>query len=126
MGFDYSKTAATADRMLARFGQAVTLTHVVPGTYSPGGTVTNTSSTQSGTAAIIDWAARHIDGSLIKIGDRRLLLSPLNTAGAAMTPPVLGDTVTDAAGVVYTMVSPLKIMAPAGTVALYDCNLRGA
>lgn len=126
MGFDYSKTAATADRLLVRFGQAVTLTHTEPGAYSPGGTIATTTTTQSGTGAVTEWDSRQIDGALIKVGDRRLLLSPLNTSGAALTPPILGDTVTDAAGVVYTLVAPLKIMAPAGTVTLYDCNLRGA
>jgi len=48
----------------------------------------------------------------------------MNTAGAALTAPVLGDTVTDAASVVYTLVAPLKTISPAGTAVLYDCNLR--
>ena len=71
-----------------------------------------------------EWDSRQIDGSLIKIGDRHLLLSPLNTAGAALTAPVLGDTITDAAGVIYTLTAPLKILAPAGVAVLYDVNLR--
>ena len=124
MSFDYSEIADVSDEILEEFGQAVTLTHVEPGTYVPGEGITNTTTTQAGTGAVVDWDSRQVDGSLILIGDKRLLLSPLNTAGAVLTAPVLGDTVTDAAGVVYTLVAPLKTVSPAGTVVLYDCNLR--
>jgi len=121
----YARMQKTANRMLVGKGQTVTITHVVPGVYDPAtGLVTNTTTVQTGTGAIMDWNARQIDGSLIKIGDRQLLLSPLNTAGAALMAPALGDTVTDAAGVVYTLVAPLKVLSPAGTVVLYDCNMR--
>ncbi len=125
MAFDYTKPRSTANTLLKKFGQAVTLIKVVPGTYNPAaGTVSNTTTTQYGTGAIIEWAANQIDGSLIRATDKRLLLSPLNSAGAVLTAPVLGDTVTDAAGVVYTLVEPLKTVSPAGTAVLFDCNLR--
>ncbi len=124
MAFDYSEIADVADEILEEFGQAITLTHVEPGTYVPGEGITNTTTTQAGTGAVVDWDARQVDGTLILIGDKRLLLSPLNTAGTALTAPVLGDTATDAAGVVYTLVTPLKTVSPAGTAVLYDCNLR--
>uniref|UniRef100_A0A6M3LF83 Putative structural protein n=1 Tax=viral metagenome TaxID=1070528 RepID=A0A6M3LF83_9ZZZZ len=121
----YSRMQKTANKLLLGKGQTVTITHVVPGTYDPEtGLVTNTTTTQTGTGAVMDWDARQVDGTLIKIGDKRLLLSPLNTAGAVLTAPVLGDTVTDAADVVYTLVAPLKTISPAGTAVLYDCNMR--
>lgn len=124
MAFDYSEIADVADEILEEFGQAVTLTHVEPGEYVPGEGITNTTSLQYGTGAVVDWDTRQVDGTLILIGDKRLLLSPLNTAGLALTAPVLGDTVTDAAGIVYTLVVPLKTVSPAGTVVLFDVNLR--
>ena len=121
----YSRMQKTANKLLLGKGQAVTLTHVVPGTYDPAtGGVTNTTTTQTGTGAIVEWDARQVDGTLIKIGDKKLLLSPLNTAGTVLTAPVLGDTVTDAAGTVYTLVAPLNTLSPAGTAVLYDCNMR--
>lgn len=121
----YPRMQKTANKLLLGKGQTVTITHVVPGVYDPAtGGVTNTETTQTGTGAVIEWDARQIDGTLVRVGDRRLLLSPLNTAGAALTAPVLGDTVTDAAGVVYTLVAPLKTVSPAGTAVLYDCNMR--
>jgi len=121
----YSETANTANEALEEYGQIVTLTHVVPGVYDPAtGLMTNTATTQKGTGVVIDWDARQVDGSLIQIGDKKLLLSPLNTAGAVLTAPVLGDTVTDAASVVYTLVAPLSTLSPAGTAVIYDCNMR--
>ena len=121
----YQRMQKTSNRLLIGKGQAVTITHVVPGTYDPAtGGVTNTETTQKGTGAVVDWNANQIDGTLIQAGDKQLLLSPLNTAGAALTAPVLGDTVTDAASVVYTLVAPLKTVSPAGTPVLYDCNMR--
>ncbi len=126
MTFDYDEIADVAQDILEEMGQAVTLKHTDPGTYNPatGGYTGGSTITQYGYGAVVDWESRHIDGTLIKIGDRRLLLSPLNTAGAALTAPVLNDTVTDAAGVVYTMVVPLKIVSPGGTPVIYECNLR--
>ncbi len=122
--FDYSEIAETANEIIEEFGQAVTLTHVIPGAYDPTtGGVTNTTTTQTGTGAVVNWAARQIDGTLIRATDKRLLLSPLNTAGAALTAPVLGDTVS-IGGVTYTLVEPLKEINPAGTVVLFDVNLR--
>lgn len=121
----YSRMQKTSNKLLLGKGQTVTLTHVVPGTYDPAtGGVTNTTTTQAGTGAVMEWDARQVDGTLIKIGDKQLLLSPLNTAGAALTAPVLGDTVTDAAGVVYTLVAPLNTLSPSGTAVLYTCNMR--
>jgi len=123
----YERMQKTGDKLLMGKGQAVSIEHVVPGVYDPAtGLVTNTTTSQTGTGAIVDWAARNVDGTLIQFGDKRLLLSPLNSAGAALTAPVLGDTVTDAAGKVYTLVSPLETVSPAGTPILYKCNMRGA
>lgn len=121
----YARLQKTANKLIKDKGQSITLTHVTPGTYNPAtGGVTNTTSTQAVYGAIIEWETRHIDGNLIKATDKRLLISPFKTDGTALTAPVLGDTVTDAAGVVYTLVNPLKTTAPAGTTVLFDCNLR--
>ncbi|MBC8392608.1 MAG: hypothetical protein H8E17_08605 [Deltaproteobacteria bacterium] len=121
----YSRMQKTSNKLLLGKGQTVTITHVVPGTYDPAtGGVTNTTTTQTGTGAVMEWDARQVDGTLIKIGDKKLLLSPLNTAGTVLTAPVLGDTVTDAAGTVYTLVAPLSTLSPSGTAVLYTCNMR--
>lgn len=124
--FDYSKTKTTANTMLKKFGQQVTLSHAAAGTYDPatGGLTGGSTTTQYGTGAVVEWDNKQIDGALIRSTDKRLLLSPLNTAGAALTAPVLDDTITDASGIVYTLVDPLKTVAPSGVAVLFDCNLR--
>ncbi|MCK5605393.1 hypothetical protein KAR91_26110 [Candidatus Pacearchaeota archaeon] len=121
----YSRMQSTSNKLLLGKGQAVTLTKVVPGVYDPAtGAVINTETTQTGTGAVVDWNDNQIDGTLIKTGDKLLLLSPLNTAGAALTAPEIGDKITDAASVVYTLVGPLSTISPAGTPVLYKCNMR--
>jgi len=121
MGF-YEKMQKTSDRLLISKGQAVVLKHTVVGEYVPGSGVETTVSTQYGTGAVVDWENQAIDGTIIRQGDRRLLLSALNTAGAALTAPAIEDTAT-VGGVTYT-ITQVKQTNPAGTVVLYDLNLR--
>jgi len=120
----YTRMQKTSNRLLVGKGQTVTLKHTVAGTYTPGTGITNTTTEQTGTGAVVDWDARQVDGTLIKTGDKRLLLSPLNTDGGQLTAPVIGDTITDAAGKVHTLTAPLETLSPAGTVVLYTCNMR--
>ena len=121
MGF-YEKMQKTSNRLLISKGQAVVLKHTVVGEYVPGSGVTTTVSTQYGTGAVTEWDSRQVDGTIIRQGDRRLLLSALNTAGAALTAPAIEDTAT-VGGVTYT-ITQVKQTNPAGTVVLYDLNLR--
>ena len=125
MGF-YDRMQKTSNRLLISKGQAVTLIHTVTGEYVPGSGVETSTTTQYGTGAVTEWDSRQVDGTLVKIGDKKLLLSPLNTDGDALVPPVLGDTITDAAGKVYTLTAPLETLSPAGTAVLFTTNLRGA
>jgi hypothetical protein len=125
MAFDYAETAADVDELLAEFGQSVTLTTRTGGTYNTAtGTNTPTTATQTVTGVVLEWNQRNIDGSLVLVGDKRLLLSPVTTAGAALTAPAANDTVTIGSAV-YTIVRVVPLN-PAGTVVMYECNIRGA
>ena len=121
----YARLQATANRLLKGKGQSITLTKITAGTYNPatGGFTGAGTSTQTAYGAVFDYGAKQIDGTLIKAGDKQLLLSAVKTDGAALTAPVLGDTVT-IGSVVFTLVEPLKEVNPAGTVVMYECNLR--
>ena len=121
----YARLQATANRLLKGKGQSLTLTKITAGTYNPatGGFTGAGTSTQTAYGTILDYGAKQIDGTLIKAGDKQLLLSAVKTDGTALTAPVLGDTVT-ISSVVYTLVEPLKEVNPAGTPVLFDCNLR--
>jgi len=126
----YPRMQKTANRLLIGKGQTVTITHTVAGTYDPAtGLVNNSLTTQTGTGAILDYSVQqagvfNAPGSLVRVGDKQLLLSPLDTDGAVLTGPSVGDMVTVAAGTKYT-ITQIKEVSPAGTVVLYDINLRG-
>ena len=121
----YTRLQATANRLLKGKGQSLTLTKVTAGTYNPatGGFTGEGTSTQTAYGAVFDYGAKQIDGTLIKAGDKQLLLSAFKTDGSALMAPVLGDTVS-IGGVTYTLVEPLKEVNPAGTVVMYEVNLR--
>jgi hypothetical protein len=121
----YTRLQATANRLLKGKGQSITLTKVTAGTYNPatGAMTGTTTSTQTAYGAIFDYGAKQIDGTLIKAGDKQVLISAFKSDGSALTAPVLGDTVT-IGGVTYTLVEPLKTVGPAGITVIYEANLR--
>jgi len=122
----YTRLQKTADKLFKSKGQTVTITRQSAGSYNPAtGAATVTTTTQTGVGVIFDYGLKQIDGTLIKAGDKLLYLSPYNSAGAALTAPVLNDTVT-IGGATYTVVMPLKTVNPGGTVIMYELNLRGA
>ena len=121
----YTRIQNAANKVLKDKGQAVTITRQSSGTYdTTTGAAAVTTTTQSGYGAILDYADKNIDGTLILSGDKQLLLSAVNSAGTALTAPEVNDTVTDAASAVRT-ITRIKTLSPAGTTILYDCNLRG-
>lgn len=123
----YTRLAATAHRLLADKGQPVTLNR--PSTSSPtydrasGVATARAPATYNGFGAVFDIEQRDIDGTLVKEGDQRLMLSPLQTNGSAMPTPATTDTVT-IGGVTYS-IQPSKRVAPAGVNVLFDLIIRG-
>ena len=115
--FDYTATAATALRLLTNFGAACTLKRQTAGAYDTAtGIAAVTSASLSAIAAVFDYPARYIDGTLILQGDYRALM-------ASSPAPKQGDILTWNS-VDYTVVSA-KAIAPAGTLVLYECQIRG-
>ena len=124
----YIKNQATANRLLTKFGQSITLTSNTAGAYNVAtGTSAITQTTQSAIGAIFDWGTENrpsygqefIDSSLIRSQDRQLLLSPVG-----INQPNLGDIAT-IQGKQYNLVPPMKSIAPAGICVLIICNIRG-
>jgi hypothetical protein len=69
--FNYPNTAATASRLLKRFGAACQVLHPGAAVYNPDtGTVEPTITTTASTAAIFAYAQKYVDGTLIKQGDQ--------------------------------------------------------
>lgn len=119
----YAEIANTANDLLAEFGQLVTITHTVSGSYNPStGSVTNTTRTETGVAALLNYpllryGINEIEGTQIVAGDKRCLMSP-----NGITQPSINDTVL-ANGITYT-IKNVKASNPAGTPVLYDLLLR--
>ena len=121
---DYTRMRAMCNQQLKDKGLTCTITKQTAGTYSVStGVATVTTSTQSAYGALFDYDNTNIDGSLVKKGDRKLLLSALNTSLAALTAPSVNDQVT-AYSVTYTIVA-IRPIAPSGVAVAYDCQIRG-
>lgn len=118
MAFDYAKAAATALRLLTKFGRDVTLRNYTVGTYDPA-TGTNSVSTSDVTvkAAVLDYGAGQMEqaGNLIQSGDKRCLVQ-------AGTVPALEDHVI-VGSKDYSILSVGEVN-PAGTPVIYNLHLR--
>jgi hypothetical protein len=115
--FTYPNTAATATRLLQRFGAACTLKRSGPAAYDPAtGTVEPTLDTLATTAAVFAYPQKYIDGSLILQGDQQAFCVP-------GVEPKQGD-VLSWQGIDYTVIS-VKPVAPAGVPVLFEAQLRG-
>ncbi len=119
--FDYARPAATAKRLLTRFGQVVTVKRVTPGGYDPatGATTADVTNGYSCAGAVMNYASRDIDGTLIQRGDVNVLLAP-----DAAFEPKPGDTVTLADTTVLTVISAMPTK-PAGLSVLFEVQARG-
>lgn len=116
----YSDMAQTAHDLLVEFGQSVTLTRLTPGAYDPNtGTATVVKTTQSGKGAVLDYGNRDIDGTIVKTGDRNLILSAIG-----LVLPLVGDEVT--VGATIYKITNVKPLSPAGVLVIAECNLRGS
>jgi len=120
IAFDYARPAATAKRLLTRFGQVVTIKRTTPGAYDPAtGTVSGGTVGYSCAGAVMNYASRDIDGTLVQRGDVRVLLAP-----DAAFEPKPGDTVTLADTTVLTVINS-RATKPAGLAVLYEIQARG-
>lgn len=118
--FNYKKSQATATKLIKNFGQELILTHVDNGVYNPStGLIPSVTTNQTGIGVLLDHGNREIDGTLILMGDKKLLLSAKD-----ITKPEINDTCF-INFVNYTIKEPLIEINPAGTVpVMYKLNLR--
>lgn len=115
--FDYPKTAATAKRLLTRFGAACTVKHPAGTAYDPAtGTMAPTYTDTASIAAVFAMPQKFIDGTLILQGDQQAFCAP---DVAVMQ----GDVLTWQ-GKDYAVVN-VKPLSPAGVTVLYEAQIRG-
>lgn len=114
--FDYTRTRATAERLIAKFGQSATLIKSTAGgtAYNP----TLTSTSYSLTLAVMEYSQHEIDGTMIVRGDKKAYVS---TSGLSVA-PVVGDTLTIES--VRHQAINVKPLSPAGTVVFWEVQAR--
>lgn len=113
----YPGLQATAARLLAQFGQPMTLRKRTPGAYDPAtgaAAVTEVDSTTQGAA--FDFPAGMVNGTSILRGDKQVIL----TGGGSA--PDAGDLLL-IVGVAHGIVN-VKATAPAGLVVIYELQVR--
>jgi hypothetical protein len=116
---DYTRNKATADRLIKKFGQAVSLTIAGnAGGYDSSGNVVAPSPpvTVTGDGVKLDYERDEIDGTAIVQGDAKLLL------GSASGAPVIGMETTINGD--KWRVMAVDTLDPAGVNVMYTLQLR--
>lgn len=115
--FDYARAAATAERLIRKFGASGFIRRETPGSgpsYDPGEpTITD----HAAHLVLTDYANREIDGQRILATDRKALVE------ASSVEPTTADLLITADGAILRIVS-VDILRPATTTVLYVLQVR--
>ena len=121
----YDRMAATALRLIERFGLTATLSEVTPGEYDPvtGVETGGATLTQTGQLILLDYTVQeagiiNASGSLVQQGDKKIMLA----AKGLEWPPTMTTTVL-ADGLTWTIIN-IKSTNPAGTPLVYELHGR--
>ncbi|WP_421710853.1 hypothetical protein [Alcanivorax sp.] len=119
----YDRQAATAQRLLAQFGQPVTVSRVTGGTEDPltGEMTGQTTESYTPNGVLLNYSVKEAGdsraaGNEIRTSDRKLLLAPFDVD------PVVTDLVTVDGGE-WTIIS-IKTLRPAGQTLLHEIQVR--
>ena len=117
-GFDYVRAAATAERLVRKFGAQGAIRRETPGSgpsYDPGPpTITD----HPAHIVLTDYSSREIDGQRILSTDRKALVEP-----AIGIEPTTSDLLVTADGATLTIVN-VDLLRPATTTILYTLQVR--
>lgn len=117
--FDYSRPLATANRLIARFGQDGFVQR--PGTptgpaYDP---TPGTPVDHAARFAVLEYTSRDIDGTRILATDKMVYLA----VGALTIEPTTSDLLVEADASIYKIID-VKPLKPATTVLFYQIQVR--
>lgn len=118
--FNYARTAATAQRLIERFGGPGTLTQPPAKSGDAWNPTLGSATSAPCTVAVVDYSARDRTSGLIEMSDQRALVA---VVGQAVAPVVGAKLRTRTGGVDYTVVT-LTTVRPGGTAVLYDMQVR--
>lgn len=136
MAFDYASLADEAHELLVEFGRESIFKRKDVGTevFDPATLTTSGASTVTASVIIADFDIETIDGGrffqaaqgagLVETGDREVLMSPKNSAGAVLTwEPLTGDIVY-LGSESWIIKRVMQKIAPAGTNVLFVLQVR--
>lgn len=121
--FDYIRAQTTANRLIKKFGKPETMTGYEPGTVDPdqpNRPAPRVPKEATVTAVFLNFEDSKIDGTKIKHGDMRVLLSPKETT----FDPQFEGTITKTGDGVWSIVGPIKTLNPGGVKLLYTLQVR--
>lgn len=120
--FNYANSSATAQKLLANFGQDVTITTVTVGVYNTATQTTATTETPYTAKAVLLDYTRNDAGAMtvgnIEVNDKKLLVSPV---GLTVLPNANDRATID--GEVWNIVN-VKVIKPASITVLYELQIR--
>jgi hypothetical protein len=114
----YASNAATASKLITKYGRSITLRKYSVGTYDPStGANTTTITDSTVTGVVFDFSAGQTmeRGTLIQVGDKRVLLSA--SAAPSLQDHVLIGTAE------YTIIS-VGETNPGGVSVMFDIHVR--
>jgi hypothetical protein len=102
--------------LLQKYGSALTLTRQSGATYNPatGALSGGASATFTVRGVFINYLDENVDGTVVRMGDRRLLVSPQGST----TVPAIGDRVDG------MELIDVRTYAPGGAAIAYACQAR--
>jgi hypothetical protein len=108
--------AEDVSHLMEDFGSTLTVTRSVPGTYTPStGAMTGAStSTFTVRGVFINYVDANVDGTVVRMGDRRLLIAATGAGGT----PAVGDRVSN------LQVIDVRTIAPNGVTIAWACQMR--
>jgi hypothetical protein len=114
--FDYSGLTKTAQALIDRFGQTGALRRQVSDNDPFNPVITETD--YPCTLAVLQYAKKDIDGTLIRQTDQQVYLS---TQGLTVSPEVTDKVVVGGSPMTIINVAPI---APSGAVVYYELQVR--
>ena len=128
MDYDARAQAVAAKKLALKSaggkGQAIVLTTTGTGTYDPTTrkVTAGSSVVQNGSGIEVAYKAYEINGTTVRAGDRKCMLSPFKQDGSVLTMPSVGDTAT--VGGVDWRIEDVELVSPAGTPVYAYLQLR--
>lgn len=117
--FDYARPRATADRLIAKFGQAGAIRRTTAGGGDPWSPTPGTTTDHACTLVVTEYSVREREGTLIQARDKKVLVA---TEGLNIEPTEADQIVVQGQAMEIIDVAPL---APGGDVVMYTIQARG-